>query len=269
MRGAIADVLRRERVNVVHLHGVDFGSYLPSHGPPVLATLHLPPDWYGPEALEPARDRFFLNCVSEAQNRTCPASPALLPPIPNGIAVGMLASARHARRGFLLTLGRICPEKGQHLALEAAHAARAPLLIGGAVFPYPAHQDYFAISVRPLLDRARRFLGPVGLPRKRRLLAGARCVLIPSLAAETSSLVAMEAAAAGTPVIAFRAGALPETIEHGRTGFLVDSAQSMAEAVQHAGEIDPEICRATARSRFRREIMVARYFAAYARIAAA
>ncbi len=137
------------------------------------------------------------------------------------------------------------------------------------MFPYPAHQDYFETRVRPLLDRARRFLGPVGFARKRRLLAAARCVLVPSLAPETSSLVAMEAAAAGTPVIAFRAGALPEIVEHGRTGFLVDSAREMAEAVRRAGEIDPETCRAVARTRFDRDTMVARYFAVYRRLAAA
>ena len=107
--------------------------------------------------------------MSDAQGRACPADAAFLPPIPNGVAVDALAAARHARRGFLLTLGRICPEKGQHLALEAAHAAQAPLLIGGAVFPYAAHQDYFATRVRPLLDRMRRFLGPIGFARKRRL----------------------------------------------------------------------------------------------------
>ncbi len=269
VREGIAHVLRRERVDVVHLHGIDFGAYLPADGPPALATLHLPCHWYSPESLSPARDRFFLNCVSEAQSRACPPNATLLPPIPNGVAVEALAAARHARRGFLLTLGRICPEKGQHLALEAAHAAQSPLLIGGAVFPYAAHQDYFATRVRPLLDPTRRFLGPIGFVRKRRLLAAARCVLIPSLAPETSSLVAMEAAAAGTPVIAFRAGALPDIVEHGQTGFLVDSVQAMAKAVRSVGEIDPEICRAAARARFRRETMIARYFALYARLAAA
>ncbi|MBV9655158.1 MAG: glycosyltransferase [Acetobacteraceae bacterium] len=269
MREAIGRVLERKRVDLVHLHGVDFGAYLPPHGPPALATLHLPVAWYPPEALRPGRERFFLHCVSEAQHRTAPAGPGLLPPIPNGVPVEDLAAARHARRSFLLTLGRICPEKGQHIALEIAHAAGLPLLIGGAVFPYPAHQDYFATRVRPLLDARRRFLGPVGHARKRRLLAAARCVLIPSLAAETSSLVAMEAAAAGTPAIAFAAGALPETVEHGRTGFVVDGPDAMADAVRRAGTIDPETCRATARARFDRATMTRRYLALYRRLAAA
>lgn len=165
-------------------------------------------------------------------------------------------------------LGRVCPEKGQHLALRAAHAAGVALLLGGAVFGYPAHRDYFAQQVRPLLDRRRRFLGPVGFARKRRLLAAARCLLIPSLAAETSSLVAMEAAACGTPVIAFRAGALAEIVEDGRTGFLVGSVDDMAAAIARTGIIDPATCRAVAAARFDERRMTDDYLALYARLAA-
>ena len=160
-------------------------------------------------------------------------------------------------------LARVCPEKGHHLALEAAHAASVPLLIGGEIYPYPAHRDYYQSKVQPLLDSSRRFLGPIGWSRKRRLLAAARCVLIPSLAPETSSLVAMEAAAAGTPVIAFASGALAETVEHGRSGFLVNSVAEMAKAIGRADEIRAEDCRRIARVRFSREAMTKRYLALY------
>ncbi len=246
-RQAIVRTLARTRADVVHMHGLDFARMLPAAAPPALATLHLPPDWYG--AL-PSRPGLWLNCVSAAQHGACPPHPALLPPIANGVAVERLAGGRHARRGFALTLGRICPEKGQHLALQAAHAAGASLIVAGAAFPYPAHLAYLDRQVRPLLDRRRRFVGPLGFARKRRYLSAARCLLVPSLAAETSSLVAMEALACGTPVIAFAAGALPDIVEHGRTGFLVRDAAEMAEAIDQVDGIDRQACRDAARTRF-------------------
>ncbi len=262
VREAVAAAL--PAADVVHLHGIDFTCYLPPPGRPLLATLHLPPDWYPAEAF---RSGVHLQCVSAHQHAHCPPCATLLPPIGNGVDLAALA-ARHARRDFLLMLGRICPEKGQHLALRAAHAADAALLIAGDAFPYPAHRAYLDGAVRPALDSRRRWIGPVGFARKRRLLSAARGVLIPSLCAETSSLVAMEAAACGTPVIAFRAGALPEIVRDGVTGFVVDDWPAMAAAICRLDTIDPAACRAEARARFDVRDMVAAQFARYAALAA-
>ena len=91
---------------------------------------------------------------------------------------------------------------------------------------------------------------------------------MPSLVAETGSLVAMEALACGTPVVAFPAGALADIVEPGVTGFLVKDAQEMAEAIAAAGTIDPERCREAARARFSLGRMVERYLAVYERFAA-
>jgi glycosyltransferase involved in cell wall biosynthesis len=271
-QAAVRRVLANADADLIHLHGIDFDAYLPPPGIPVLATLHLPPSWYGPAALDPARLGTWLHCVSAAQGRALMEQPhtrSVLPPIENGVDVEALGAVRHGKRGYALTLGRICPEKGQHIALQAAHRAGIGLVIGGKVFPYPAHQDYFASAVAPLLDRQRRFLGPLGFARKRRLLAGARCLLVPSSAPETSSLVAMEALACGTPVIAFPSGALAELVDEGRTGFLVRSVGEMADAIGHAGDIDPQTCRAVARERFSQQAMIAGYFAAYQKLLSA
>ena len=266
-RTAIADVLARRPVDVIHLHGIDFDRYLPVPGPAVLATLHLPPDWYSSEALHPARPRTFLNRVSRSQHAACPSSPNMVEPIENGVPVARLSTCPHAKRDFALFLGRICPEKGVHLALQAAHRADVSLIVAGELYDYAAHRSYFDAEVRPLLDRRRRYIGPVVFTRKRRLLAGARCLLIPSLAAETSSLVAREAAACGTAVIAFPSGALAEAVAEGRSGFLVPDVAGIVEAIHRAGEIEPEACRALARERFDDGAMTARYLALYARLA--
>ena len=175
---------------------------------------------------------------------------------------------RHAKRKFALALGRICPEKGFHHALDAAALARVPLLIAGRVFPYPDHEEYFAEKIRPRLGPQARFLGNLDFARKRRYLTTARCLLMPSLIAETSSLVAMEAIACGTPVVAFPVGALPDLIEPGVTGFLVDDTQQMAEAIHASGSIDRERCREVARRRFSLKRMVEGYFGYYRRLAA-
>ena len=153
------------------------------------------------------------------------------------------------------------------MALQAAHAAGVSLIVAGAAFPYPAHVAYLEGQVRPLLDRRRRFVGPLGFARKQRYLSAARCLLVPSLAAETSSLVAMEALACGTPVIAFAAGALPDIVEHGRTGFLVRDAAEMASAIGQLDGIDTQACRDAARTRFGVARMTECYLACYRALA--
>ena len=94
------------------------------------------------------------------------------------------------------------------------------MILAGEVHPYEAHQEYFKKSIAPLLDDHRQFMGAASFNYKKQLLLQAKCLLVPSTVSETSSLVAMEALAAGTPVIAFGSGALPEIIEHGRTGYM-------------------------------------------------
>jgi glycosyltransferase involved in cell wall biosynthesis len=265
-REAIIRVLSRTLVDVIHMHGIDFHSYMPPPGPPALVTLHLPISWYPPAAMRPDRPDTWLHCVSRTQHDDCAANSRLLPPIENGVEIADRPPP-HAKRDFTLLLSRICPEKGIHLAIGAAKRAGLPLLIGGEVFPYPEHRRYFEEEVRPLLDQQRRFLGPVGLSRKRRLLAAARCVVVASLVPETSSLTAREALAAGTPVVAFRRGALVETIAHGRTGFLVDDVEAMADAMTRAAALSPEHCRAAARERFALPTMISAYLRVYERLA--
>ena len=267
-RRAICRVLQECHVDVVHMHGVDFHAYLPPPGPPVLVTLHLPLQFYPAAALEPNRPDTWLHCVSAIQQAGLTPCDRLLRPIENGVLVHEFAP-RHARRGFALMLSRICPEKGVHIAIRAAKRANASLLIAGEVFPHAEHQRYFTQEVLPHIDNRRRFIGPIGPARKRRLLAAARCLLVPSLVPETSSLVAREALTVGTPVIAFARGALAEIIEDGETGFLVDDEEELAQAIHRADAIDPKVCRESARERFPLERMIDRYFTTYAMLAGA
>lgn len=265
-RTAIERALREWPVDIVHLHGIDFDRYLPSPGVPALVTLHLPPGWYRPEVFQLDRPRTYLHCVSAAQRRTCPPGATLLPDIENGVPADLLAVPVH-KRNFALALGRICQEKGFHIAMDASKRAGIPLLLGGEVFPYEEHVRYFREEIVPRLGRPCRFIGPVRLKRKRRLLCAARCLLVPSLAPETSSLVAMEALACGTPVIAFPSGALADIIENEKTGFLVRDEREMAQAISVVKHLDPGVCRRVASERFTAEKMIERYLSLYQRLA--
>ena len=156
------------------------------------------------------------------------------------------------------------------MALDAAKAAGLPMLLAGEVFRYVEHEAYFAEQIEPRLDARRRFIGPVGFAAQ--AATTVRCTMllvIPSLVAETGSLVAMEALACGTPVVAFPNGALADVVEDGVTGFLVRDVREMAEAMLAAGDLNPEACRAAARSRFSAGGMVDRYLSLYRELASA
>lgn len=265
---AIEQAVERYPVDLIHMHSLDWHAYLPAADVPLLATLHLPLSWYPEHALWGQRPRTFLNCVSRSQRAMYhnPALPVFA--VENGVPLGRLQCHVHQKRNYALALGRICPEKGYHFALDACRRTGTPMILAGDIFPYQSHLDYFEHEIRPRLDRQRKFVGPAGLDRKRRLLAGARCLLVPSLVEETSSLVSMEALACGTPVIALAAGALPEIVEHGRTGFIVHDVDEMTDALRRVDEIDPDECRRVANERFAVDRMTRDYLALYEKILA-
>ncbi len=274
VRTVLAEARKLYQPSLVHLHGVDFYKYLPTESIPILVTLHLPISFYPREIFRIPRRSTFLQCVSESQHRNClpycqagVSGPSLLPPIPNGVPPIPQLEKPCPKHEFVLCLSRIAPEKNVHAAIEAAQCADVDLLIAGQVFPYEAHQRYFDEQIRPRLTDRCRFIGPVNELAKWSLLARARCLLQPSLAEETSSLVALESLAAGTPVVAFRSGALPEIVEDNRTGFLVNSVQEMAMAISKSPHLQREDCRHSARTRFCLNRMLERYFAAYREIA--
>lgn len=259
---SIDRALASTSVDLLHMHGIDFPAYRLPPDKPVLATLHLPPSWY-PDSIWTLPANYRLQCVSESQRRACPpGAQGRLAVVENGVPPG----PREPKGDYALLLSRICPEKNLHAGLDAARLAGVPLVLAGEAFPYPEHTAYMDEQIRPRLGAGARWLGPVHAEEKARLLARARCLLLPTLAPETSSLAAMEALAAGTPVIAFPSGALPEVVEHGRTGFLVETVESMAEALGRLDEIDLEACRRAARKRFPLERMVAGYLGLYREI---
>lgn len=264
LQGAIDRAFATGAVDLVHMHGMDCHRYRVPEGLPVLVTLHLPPAWYPAEIWNlPANYR--LQCVSKSQRAACPdRAQGRLIVVENGVAL----PARMARGmgRYAVMLSRICPEKNLHLGMDAARMAKVPAILAGKLYPYPEHLRYFEEEIHPRLGRGTRFVGPVGGEVKGRLLSRARCLLVPTVAEETSSLVAMEALAVGIPVVALPSGAIPEIVDDGRTGFLVHDVNEMAAAIGRVREIDAQVCRGIARERFSAEAMVGRYLELYARL---
>jgi len=263
-RSAVRHALSSQPVDVVHMHGQDFEAYLPPANVPAVVTLHVPAEWYGAGAIRASVHFVF---VSETQRRNWPVPMQRASVIPNGVDADAFLT-HVSKRGFALVLGRVAPEKGTALALEAAARAGVAMIVAGEVYGYETHRRYFRDEVAPRLDGTTRiFIGPLNFARKRRLLTAARCLVAASCVAETSSLAAMEAMACGTPVVAFPAGALAEIVEHGRTGFLAGSVDELAAGIRKAGLIDPENCRRAARERFPVSRTIAAYFDLYETLA--
>ena len=240
---------------------------------PVLATLHLPHSFYPAGSFLKVPENVSFNCVSDSQARSFADLDALAGVVPNGIALDCFAGNDsieindRGRKG-LLWLGRICEEKAPHLALEIAGRTRLPITIAGQIYPFSYHQQYFEREVVPRLRTIpnARFVTAPSAELKRRLLQEAQALLITSLAEETSSLVAMEAAASGTPMVAFRRGALPEVVREGVTGFLVEDGNQAMLALQRVSGISRKACVQHAQKNFSAVKMAERYSELYERL---
>lgn len=268
-RAAITDALNKLKIDVVHMHGLDFHEYMPPEDVPVLVTLHLPLAWYPDRALKTQRSCTFFNCVSGSQARSL-SDGVIFQYIDNGVDIDAWAQypKQTGQNSYALSMGRICPEKGYHIAMDAASNAGVPFILAGAVFRYGAHEEYFTKKIAPRLSDKCTFAGVANPERKKKLFSGARCLVVPSLIPETSSLVAMEALASGTPVVAFPNGALAEIVEDGLTGFLVKDENEMSLAISECSSLSIEACRKAAAKRFSSARMIEKYFEAYAKIAA-
>ena len=259
--------------DLIHDHSGSFWKRAAEVDTPVLATLHLPRSFYPTGSFEEVPENVSFNCVSDSQARSFADLDAAAGVVPNGIAIDLFDTADDVAvdtgRKRLVWLGRICEEKAPHLALEIAERAGMPITLMGQVYPFSYHQQYFEREVAPRLHNMpnARFISAPAAELKRRLLQESQALLITSLAKETSSLVAMEAAASGTPVVAFCKGALAEVVREGVTGFLVEDSDQAVLALQNISSISSETCVQHAQKNFSAAKMAERYFQLYDRLA--
>jgi glycosyltransferase involved in cell wall biosynthesis len=182
--------------------------------------------------------------------------------IHHGIDTGVLEL--HAEPGsYLAYFGRIHPDKGAADAIRAAASAGLPLLMAGII----QDQAYFDEMVAPHIDGERvRYLGPVGSDGRSAFLGGARALLHLIDFDEPFGLSVVEAMACGTPVIAYARGSMPELIEHGVTGMLVQDVAGAVVAIQQIDTLDRTAIRAIAVERFGVDRMVEQYLAVYEQV---
>ncbi len=167
----------------------------------------------------------------------------------------------------LVFLGRVSPEKGVDRAIEIARRSGRKLKIAAKVDC--ADRDYYEEQIKPLLEAAGprvEFIGEVGGADKDRFLGEAYALLFPIDWPEPFGLVMIEALACGTPVIAFRNGSVPEVIEDGVTGFIVENVDQAVEAVERVAGLSRARCRQVFEERFSAHRMARDYLAVYHRL---
>jgi glycosyltransferase involved in cell wall biosynthesis len=256
--------------DLVHDHSGSFFAHAERVDAPVLATLHLPRSFYPPQWLHRLPENIYLNCVSKAQARTFADVPNVVGVVPNGIDLDRFPFQAR-KQDYLLWMGRICEEKGTHTALDVARRTGLPIVMIGQVYPFAYHQIYFDREIRPRMDGMGdqvRYVEHPTFAEKVKLIQNARALLVTSSAEETSCLVAMEAAACGTPVVAMRRGAFGEVVQNGVTGYIVTDVHDMASTLEHLSAIKPRTCRAYAQEHFSAKQMLKGYEELYERVRA-
>jgi glycosyltransferase involved in cell wall biosynthesis len=234
-------------------------------GVPVVATLHGPANRLTQEMLSSLRRDLSFIAISEYQRKGFPDL-RFVATVPNAIDVEHMPFSAE-KDDYFLFIGRMTADKGAHTAIRVAQRLGTRLILAGKVNEGP-EREFFAAEVEPHLSDDIHYRGEVDHETKVELYRRARCTLFPIQWPEPFGLVMIESLACGTPVVAMRQGSVPEVIEHGRTGFIVETAEEMIEAAARIDEIDPAECRRAVEERFGSDAFVAAHEAAYRRLLA-
>ena len=254
---------RQQAFDLIHYH-VDYLHFALSRRgtTPHVTTLHGRLDLPDLQAVYDEFPEMPVVSISRAQQAPLPQANWL------GVVHHGLPRDLHAfsprGRGYFAFLGRVSPEKRLDRAIEIATRIGKPLKVAAKVDPHD--REYFEEQIKwrlasPLVE----FMGEIDDRAKSRLLGGADALLFPIDWPEPFGLVIIEAMACGTPVIAFRRGSVPEIVENGVTGFVVDDVEDAVDAAALVGAIDRRQCREVFEQRFSAERMATDYLELYLR----
>jgi glycosyltransferase involved in cell wall biosynthesis len=163
------------------------------------------------------------------------------------------------KNGYLAFLGRLTYNKGVDIAIRVAHASGVRLKIAGNISDEAGGREFFEAYVRPQLSSNVEWIGEIGDSEKAEFLGNARALLMPLRWDEPFGIVAAEALACGTPVIASRRGAMLEIIHDGVNGLLIETFEEMVSAVTRVLTVARSACRKDCLDRFSADAMVTRY----------
>nr|WP_294507367.1 glycosyltransferase family 4 protein [uncultured Rhodopila sp.] len=257
---------RADEFDVMHFHM----DYLPfslfsRQQTPFLTTLHGRLDLPELKPMFTAFPEVPLVSISDNQRRPMPDA-NYVATVYHGLPAGLLTPVDGIKPRYLAFLGRIAPEKGPDAAIRIARACGIPLKIAAKVDM--ADRSYFETVIRPMLaDGGVEMVGEISDARKPGFLSGAIALLMPIAWPEPFGLVMIEAMACGTPVIAFNRGSVPEIIDDGVTGIIVENESAAIAAVSRLGRLSRKRVRAGFAARFTATRMAQDYLAVYRKIA--
>jgi glycosyltransferase involved in cell wall biosynthesis len=250
-----------EEFDFLHFHLDYYPFSLFSRQPtPFLTTLHGRLDLPEHQPVFTTFSSIPVISISNAQRRPVPQA-NFVRTIHHGLPERLL-TPQPVTPSYLAVLGRIAPEKGVDRAIRIAIRCGVPLKIAAKVDR--ADQEYYDEIIRPLIDHPLvEYIGEIGDHEKSDFLSGATGLLVPIDWPEPFGLVMIEAMACGTPVIAYNRGSVPEIIDEGLTGFIVEDEISAVAAVGRLALVDRVAVRKQFEVRFTARRMALDYVAAY------
>ena len=256
---------RSSEFDVIHAH-LDYFGYplLRRLGVPSLTTLHGRLDMPELQPLYGLYGDMAVVSISDSQRAPLPQA-NYIATVLHGLPQDLLQKGPGSG-GYLAFLGRISPEKAPDAAIRIAAAAGMKIKMAAKVDK--VDEDYYKSTVEPLLPKGDiEFIGEIGEDRKSEFLGNAAALVFPIAWREPFGLVMIEAMACGTPVIAFNNGSVPEVLEDGVTGFIVETEEQAIAAVAKIHTLDRDRIRAEFDQRFTAHHMAQNYLKLYARLA--
>jgi glycosyltransferase involved in cell wall biosynthesis len=257
---ATGAILRDMDVDVVHDHSLAGPLLARGRHTPTVITMHGPVDEDLGDYVHHLGRTVDVVAISHAQ-RTLRPGLNWAGTVHNAVDVSSFPF-RERKDDYVLWIGRFNPKKGTHLAIDAARAVGRRVVLAGKLNE-PLEREYFDSAIAPRLGPDVEYVGEADAATKRELYAGATCLAFPISWEEPFGMVMVEAMACGTPVVATRRGSVPEVVEDGVSGFVVDDIRDFAAAVERAPELSPRRCREHAERHFDLPVMAAGYEQVY------